>query len=68
MYVLYQSEDFYNISLKAILQRLLVNPTPNPQTRVPPLISCPRLLIQYIRNCSPCLEAVSSIRNPKTQW
>jgi hypothetical protein len=26
----------------------------------PPLVGCPRLLIQYIRSCPPYLEAVSS--------
>jgi hypothetical protein len=27
-----------------------VNPTPNPQAGRPPLVICPRLLIQYIRS------------------
>jgi hypothetical protein len=36
---------------------------PNPNAGVPPLVGCPRLLIQYIRSYPPYLEAVSSIRN-----
>ncbi|KAJ4446561.1 hypothetical protein ANN_13258 [Periplaneta americana] len=40
-----------------------VSPSPNPQAGGPPLIGCPRLLIQYIRSYPPYLEAVSSIRN-----
>jgi hypothetical protein len=28
----------------------VVNPTPNPQSGGPPLVVCPRLLIQYIRS------------------
>jgi hypothetical protein len=34
---------------------------PNPQAGEPPLVGCPRLLIQYIRSYPPYLEAVSSI-------
>jgi hypothetical protein len=37
-------------------------PTPNPQAGGPPLVCCPRLLIQYLRSYPPCLE-VSSVRN-----
>jgi hypothetical protein len=33
----------------------------------PPTVGCPRLLIQYIRSYPPYLEAVSSIRNPRTR-
>jgi hypothetical protein len=36
---------------------------PNPQAGGPPLVGCPRLLIQYIRSYSPYLEAVPSICN-----
>ncbi|KAJ4428508.1 hypothetical protein ANN_24550 [Periplaneta americana] len=43
-----------------------VIPSPNPQAGGPPLIGCPRLLIQYIRSYPPYLEAVSSIRNLRT--
>jgi hypothetical protein len=32
-----------------------------------PIISYPRLLIQHIRSYPPYLEAVSSIRNPRTR-
>ncbi|KAJ4427260.1 hypothetical protein ANN_24878 [Periplaneta americana] len=42
-------------------------PSPNPQAGGPPLIGCPRLLIQYIRSYPPYLEAVSSIRNLRTR-
>jgi len=31
----------------------LLAPRPTPQAGGPPLVSCPRLLIQYIRSCSP---------------
>jgi hypothetical protein len=34
---------------------------PNPQAGAPPLVGCPRLLIQYIRRYPPYLEAASSI-------
>ncbi|KAJ4452211.1 hypothetical protein ANN_03729 [Periplaneta americana] len=44
-----------------------VIPSPNPQAGGPPLIGCPRLLIQYIRSYPPYLEAVSSIRNLRTR-
>jgi hypothetical protein len=44
----------------------VVSPTPNPQAGGLPLVSCPRLLIQYIRSYPPYLEAVSSIRNLST--
>jgi hypothetical protein len=40
---------------------------PNPQAGGPPLVGCPRLLIQYIRRYPPYLDAVSSIRNPRTR-
>jgi hypothetical protein len=45
------------------LAPVLVNTGINPQARGPPLVGCPRLLIQYIRSYSPYLEAVSFIRN-----
>jgi hypothetical protein len=41
--------------------------TLNPQFGRPPLVGCPRLLIQYIRSNPPYLEAVSSIRNLRTR-
>jgi hypothetical protein len=46
---------------------LSVSPTPNNPNGGPPLVFCPRLLIQYIRSYLPYLEAVSSIRNLKTR-
>jgi len=45
----------------------VVSPPPNPQAGGPPTVGCPRLLIQYIRSYPPYLEAVSSIRNPRTR-
>jgi hypothetical protein len=36
---------------------------PNPQAGGPLLVSCSRLLIQYIGSYPPYLEAISSIRN-----
>jgi hypothetical protein len=42
-------------------------PAPNPQGGGPPLVGCPRLLIQYIRSYPPYLEAVSSVRNVRTR-
>jgi hypothetical protein len=33
----------------------------------PPLVGCPRLLIQYIRSYPPYLEGISSIRNLRTR-
>jgi hypothetical protein len=39
----------------------------NPQAGEPPLVGCTRLLIQYIRNHPPYLEAVSSIRSLRTR-
>jgi hypothetical protein len=41
----------------------VVSPTPNPPAGGPPFVGCPRLLIQYIRNYPPYLEAVSAIHN-----
>jgi hypothetical protein len=50
-----------------VIRRGIVNPMANPQAGVPPLIGCPRLLIQYNRSCPPYMEAVSSIRNLRTR-
>jgi hypothetical protein len=59
-----RSEAPWNISLHIIfLRRGVVSPTPNTQDEVPPLVGCPRLLIQYTRSYHPYLEALSSIRN-----
>jgi hypothetical protein len=50
-----------------VLRGRVVSPPPNPQAGRPPTVGCPRLLIQYIRSYPPYLEAVSSIRNPRTR-
>jgi hypothetical protein len=49
-----------------VLWGRVVSPPSNPQAGGPPTAGCPRLLIQYIRSYPPYLEAVSSIRNPRT--
>ena len=41
---------FLNIS---VLQGRVVSTSPNPQAGGPPLVGCPRLLIQFIRSCPP---------------
>jgi hypothetical protein len=41
----------------------VVSSTPDPPAKGPPLVGCPRHLIQYIRSYSPFLEGISSIRN-----
>jgi hypothetical protein len=40
---------------------------PNPQGGGPPVVGCPRLLIQYIGSYSAYLEVVSTIRNQRTR-
>ena len=35
----------------AVLQGGIVSPSPNPHAGGPPLVGCPRLLIQFIRSC-----------------
>jgi hypothetical protein len=43
-----------NVHNKLIfLRRKVVTPTSKPQAAGPPLVGCPRLLIQYIRSCPP---------------
>jgi hypothetical protein len=42
------------------LRRGVVSTSPNPQAGGPPFVGCPRLLIQYIRNYPPYVEAVPS--------
>jgi hypothetical protein len=44
----------------------VLSSTPDPKAGWPPLVGCPRLLIQYIRSYTPKLEGVSSIRNLRT--
>jgi hypothetical protein len=41
----------------------VVSPVSNPQAVGPPLVSCPWLLIPYIRSYPPYLEAISSNQN-----
>ena len=36
----------------------VVRTSPNPHAGGPPIVGCPRLLIQYIRNYPPYLEAI----------
>jgi hypothetical protein len=50
-----------------VLRGRVVSLQPNPQAGGPPTVGCPLLLIQYIRSYPPHLEAVSSIRNPRTR-
>jgi hypothetical protein len=40
------------------LRRRVVSTSPNPQAKGPPLVCCPRLLIQYIQSYPPHLESV----------
>jgi hypothetical protein len=42
----------------------VVSTSPNPQAGGPPLVGCPRLLIQNIRSCPPYLQAVP----PSATW
>jgi hypothetical protein len=49
------------------LRRDVISRMPNPQFGEPPLVVCPRLLVQYIRCYSPLLLVVPSIRNPRTR-
>jgi len=44
----------------------LFNPSPTPFARESTLVGCPQRLIQYSRSYPPYLEAIFSIRNPKT--
>jgi hypothetical protein len=50
-----------------VLRGRVASPPPNPQAGGPLTVGCPRLLFQYIRSYPPCLEAVSSFRNPRTR-
>jgi hypothetical protein len=57
-----------NISQYArFLRRGTVTPLPNPHARGPPLVSCSRLFIYYIRSDPPYFQAVSSTRNLMTR-
>ena len=46
------------------IRRGVVSTSPNPQSAGPPLVGCPRLLIQYIRSQPPYLKNVS----PYSTW
>jgi hypothetical protein len=43
-------------------------PHAKPQAQGPPLVGCPRLLIQYIHSYPPYLESVSSVCNLRTHY
>jgi hypothetical protein len=62
-----RSEALCDIKQQAYFYGGVVIPRPSPQAGGPPLVGCPRLLIQYIRNYPPHLEVVSSIRNLRTR-
>ena len=49
-----------------VLQGGVVSTSPNPQAGGPPLVGCPRLLIQFIRSYPPYWRR-SSIRNLRTR-
>jgi hypothetical protein len=54
---IFQVRGFLNILVTSLFLRSgVVSPTPNPQAGGPPLVGCPRLLIQYIRSYSAYLE------------
>jgi hypothetical protein len=67
IYTLYpqRSEAFSTFSNKLIIYGELSR-RPNPHAGGPPLVGCPRLLIQYIRSFPPYLEGVS-IRSLRTR-
>jgi hypothetical protein len=44
----------------------VISATWSPQTKVPPLVGCPRMLINCIHSCPPYLEANFSIRKLRT--
>jgi hypothetical protein len=56
----------YLNKLFSLRQRVVIT-SPNPQAGGPPLVGWKPLLIEYIRSYPLHLEAVSSIRNPKTR-
>jgi hypothetical protein len=60
--------SFMTFRNKLFFRWRVISPTPNPQAGRPPLVRCPRLLIQYIRTYPLYLEAVSSIRNLRTRY
>jgi hypothetical protein len=50
----------------ALLMPCNYYPPPKAQAGVPPLLACPRLIIQHIRSYPPHLKAVFAIRNLKS--
>jgi len=44
-----------------MIRNMILFTLPNPQFGEPPLVACPRLLIQYIRSYPPYLVAALSI-------
>jgi len=48
------------LNIVSFLQRVVVSKSLNSHARVPPLVGCPRVLIQHIRSYPPYLEAVHS--------
>jgi hypothetical protein len=57
----------FNNKLLSFLRWALVSPTPNHQAGGPPLVGCPRLLIQYVRSYPTYTEAASSIPKLRTR-
>lgn len=51
-----------------IIRAGAISPTLNPEAGRPPLVTCPWLLIQYVRSWPVHLEAVSSIRSQRTRY
>ena len=58
---------YWRVSEQFFLRWGVGCPSTNPQFGGPPLVDCPRLLIQNIRSYPPYLEAVSPIRNLRTR-
>jgi hypothetical protein len=54
----------YFVTVLIFLWWEFVNTSPNPQDGGPPLVGCPRLLIQYVPSYPPYLEAVP----PSATW
>ena len=62
--VWFQGIVWYFVIWLVFLRWGVVSTSPNPQAGGPPLVGCPRLLIQYIRGYPPYLEAVP----PSATW
>ena len=61
-----QTSRMWEFLNKVFLQGGVVSTSPNPQAGGPPLVGCPRLLIQFIRSYPP-IGGRSYIRNPRTR-